>query len=148
VPTWLDAITTSRRVRRAGAALVTLLGLAVVAAFLTRRGLPVDVVRPLHYVGYLWLAVALYLDAALAGRDPSRPVVLLCHQPVMVDRAARAGVDLQISGHTHGGQLWPITHVALLGTRRPPGWLLFTLGDRATDVTRLLDHALQELGRS
>ncbi|HVL84178.1 MAG TPA: metallophosphoesterase [Pseudonocardia sp.] len=54
------------------------------------------------------------LDAALAGRDPDRPVVLLCHQPVLVDRAARAGVDLQISGHTHGGQLWPLTHVALL----------------------------------
>jgi predicted MPP superfamily phosphohydrolase len=54
------------------------------------------------------------LDAALAGRDPARPVVLLCHQPVMVDRAARAGVDLQISGHTHGGQLWPLTQVALI----------------------------------
>lgn len=54
------------------------------------------------------------LDAALRDRDPAHPVVLLCHQPVLVDRAARAGVDLQISGHTHGGQLWPITHVALI----------------------------------
>jgi len=333
------AITTSRRARWAGAVLVTLLGLAVVAEFVTRRGLPVDVVRPLHYVGYLWLAVALYLallllagelvrvvvrvvcgrlsegrrrflarviagtaavtavgtvgygavaarrlrverrevvldrlapafdgftiaavsdvhlgplvgradlagfvatinaaapdvvavvgdlvdgpveelgevarpladltaptyfvtgnheyfsgaagwveflpsldvrvlrnervelrrgtaddpafldlagcddrtaagsgepghgfdlDAALAGRDPSRPVVLLCHQPVMVDRAARAGVDLQISGHTHGGQLWPITHLALIDqpvlaglVRVGPTWLYVTRG--------------------
>jgi predicted MPP superfamily phosphohydrolase len=47
------------------------------------------------------------LDAALDGRDESRPVVLLAHQPVMVDQARAAGVDLQISGHTHGGQLWP-----------------------------------------
>jgi predicted MPP superfamily phosphohydrolase len=54
------------------------------------------------------------LDAALRGRSPHEPVVLLCHQPVLVDRAVAAGVDLQISGHTHGGQLWPITHLALI----------------------------------
>ncbi|MGY1734975.1 metallophosphoesterase [Geodermatophilus sp. SYSU D00684] len=48
------------------------------------------------------------LDAALDGRDASRPVVLLAHQPVMVDQARDAGVDLQLSGHTHGGQLWPL----------------------------------------
>ncbi|HET8640568.1 MAG TPA: metallophosphoesterase [Pseudonocardiaceae bacterium] len=44
---------------------------------------------------------------ALHGRDPSRPVVLLAHQPVQVFEAARHGVDLQLSGHTHGGQLIP-----------------------------------------
>ena len=54
------------------------------------------------------------LDAALAGRDPSRPVVLLAHQPVMVDQAARRNVDLQISGHTHGGQFLPFGYVVLL----------------------------------
>lgn len=75
------------------------------------------------------------LDAALLGRDPAAPVVLLCHQPVLVDRAARARVDLQISGHTHGGQLWPITHVALIdqpvlsGLVRVGGtWLYVTRG--------------------
>ncbi len=47
------------------------------------------------------------LDEALRGRDPSRPVVLLAHQPVMFDDAVAAGVDLQLSGHTHGGQLAP-----------------------------------------
>jgi predicted MPP superfamily phosphohydrolase len=47
------------------------------------------------------------LPAALAGRDPSRPLVLLAHQPRQVHRAARHGVDLQLSGHTHGGQIWP-----------------------------------------
>ncbi|WP_239677037.1 metallophosphoesterase [Natronosporangium hydrolyticum] len=45
--------------------------------------------------------------AALADRDESRPVVLLAHQPVQVHRAAEYGVDLQLSGHTHGGQLVP-----------------------------------------
>jgi predicted MPP superfamily phosphohydrolase len=44
---------------------------------------------------------------ALAGRDPSRPVVLLAHQPKTIEQAARLGVDLQLSGHTHGGQIWP-----------------------------------------
>jgi uncharacterized protein len=75
------------------------------------------------------------LDAALAGRAPDEPVVLLAHQPVMVERAARAGVDLQISGHTHGGQLWPITYVALVdqpvlaGLSRVGGtWLYVTRG--------------------
>jgi predicted MPP superfamily phosphohydrolase len=75
------------------------------------------------------------LDGALAGRDPDRVVVLLCHQPVLVDRAARAGVDLQISGHTHGGQLWPLTHVALIDqpvlaglVRVGPTWLYVTRG--------------------
>jgi uncharacterized protein len=47
------------------------------------------------------------LPRALAGRDPARPVVLLAHQPRQVRIAARHGVDLQLSGHTHGGQIWP-----------------------------------------
>lgn len=46
-------------------------------------------------------------DRALAGRDPTRAVVLLAHQPVQVHEAARRGVDLQLSGHTHGGQMFP-----------------------------------------
>jgi predicted MPP superfamily phosphohydrolase len=47
------------------------------------------------------------LPAALAGRDPARAVVLLAHQPRQVHTAAQHGVDLQLSGHTHGGQIWP-----------------------------------------
>lgn len=47
------------------------------------------------------------LARALGGRDANRPVVLLAHQPVQVDRAAGMGVDLQLSGHTHGGQMAP-----------------------------------------
>ncbi len=45
--------------------------------------------------------------AALAGTDPDLPVLLLAHQPKQVDAAVAHGVDLQISGHTHGGQIWP-----------------------------------------
>ena len=47
------------------------------------------------------------LDAAFDGRDDAVPVVLLAHQPYMVGQAQVAGVGLQISGHTHAGQLWP-----------------------------------------
>ncbi|CCH30862.1 metallophosphoesterase [Actinosynnema sp. NPDC047251] len=47
------------------------------------------------------------LDAALAGVGADDPVVLLAHQPSEVRTAAAAGVDLQLSGHTHGGQIWP-----------------------------------------
>lgn len=44
---------------------------------------------------------------ALAGRDAGRACVLLAHQPKTVLESARHGVDLQLSGHTHGGQLFP-----------------------------------------
>ncbi|RBY88830.1 metallophosphoesterase [Blastococcus sp. TF02A-26] len=54
------------------------------------------------------------LDAALDGRDDAVPVVLLAHQPVQVDQARAAGVDLQLSGHTHGGQLWPFDYAIRL----------------------------------
>ena len=47
------------------------------------------------------------LAGALAGRDPNRAVVLLAHQPKAIHQAASLGVDLQLSGHTHGGQIWP-----------------------------------------
>ncbi|MFG2527259.1 metallophosphoesterase [Streptomyces sp. NPDC048516] len=51
-------------------------------------------------------------DLALSGRDPSRAVVLMAHQPVTIHDTVRFGVDLQLSGHTHGGQMWPFTYVA------------------------------------
>jgi hypothetical protein len=47
------------------------------------------------------------LPAALRGVPPGVPVVLVAHQPKQVGVAASAGVDLQLSGHTHGGQIWP-----------------------------------------
>jgi predicted MPP superfamily phosphohydrolase len=44
---------------------------------------------------------------AFEGRDPAREVVLLAHQPRSFTDAARFGIGLQLSGHTHGGQVWP-----------------------------------------
>ncbi|SNS78016.1 hypothetical protein SAMN04488107_3758 [Geodermatophilus saharensis] len=54
------------------------------------------------------------VEAALDGRDDATPVVLLAHQPVQVEQARAAGVDLQLSGHTHGGQLWPFDYAIRL----------------------------------
>lgn len=45
--------------------------------------------------------------AALAGSPPGLPRILLAHQPRSALAAATAGFDLQLSGHTHGGQFWP-----------------------------------------
>ncbi|WP_405696716.1 metallophosphoesterase [Streptomyces sp. NBC_01185] len=55
-----------------------------------------------------------HLDGALQGADPELPVLLLAHQPTFVDRAAAQGVDLQLSGHTHGGQIWPFHYLVRL----------------------------------
>jgi predicted MPP superfamily phosphohydrolase len=52
--------------------------------------------------------------AALAGADPDLPVLLLAHQPKQIDAAVQHGVDLQISGHTHGGQIWPFHYLVRL----------------------------------
>ncbi len=54
------------------------------------------------------------LPKALAGRDTRRASVLLAHQPKAVHQAALMGVDLQISGHTHGGQIWPFGYLVKL----------------------------------
>src|SRR5262249_40460007 len=50
------------------------------------------------------------LARALAGRDTSRACVLLAHQPKQIEEADHLGVDLQLSGHTHGGQLFPFRY--------------------------------------
>ncbi|MFI6088169.1 metallophosphoesterase [Streptomyces sp. NPDC051218] len=52
-----------------------------------------------------------HLAGALDGADPELPVLLLAHQPKFIDRATEGGVDLQLSGHTHGGQIWPFHHL-------------------------------------
>jgi predicted MPP superfamily phosphohydrolase len=54
------------------------------------------------------------LEAALAGADSTLPILLLAHQPKQVALAAGKGIDLQISGHTHGGQIWPFNFLVRL----------------------------------
>ncbi|MFJ6794808.1 metallophosphoesterase [Streptomyces sp. NPDC091268] len=72
--------------------------------------------------------------AALGDRDRSRTAVLLAHQPVVIHDAVRHGVDLQLSGHTHGGQLWPGNLVAELANPTVAG--LERYGDTQLYVSR------------
>lgn len=51
------------------------------------------------------------LGTALAGADRRLPVLLLAHQPKQIGMAVEHDVDLQISGHTHGGQIWPFHYL-------------------------------------
>ncbi|MEV4170113.1 metallophosphoesterase [Nonomuraea sp. NPDC049709] len=71
---------------------------------------------------------------ALGGRDTGRSTVLLAHQPVQVDEAARHGVDLQLSGHTHGGQIAPFNLV--VGLQQPVVSGLATVDGVQVYVTR------------
>jgi len=45
------------------------------------------------------------------GADPKLPIILLDHQPVRLGEAVEAGIDLQLSGHTHAGQLFPLNFI-------------------------------------
>ena len=50
----------------------------------------------------------------MKARDKSRPLVMLAHQPRQVHRSAAFGADVQLSGHTHGGQIWPWHYIVKL----------------------------------
>ena len=54
------------------------------------------------------------VDGALAGRDLRRALILAAHQPLQANDAQRRGVSLQVSGHTHGGQIWPFGYAVRL----------------------------------
>ena len=51
------------------------------------------------------------LQELMAGIDKSNPIILLDHQPYKLTESEAAGVDLQFSGHTHRGQVWPMNWV-------------------------------------
>ncbi|MFJ7260494.1 metallophosphoesterase [Streptomyces globosus] len=72
--------------------------------------------------------------AALGDRDRGRAAVLMAHQPVVIHDAVRHGVDLQLSGHTHGGQLWPGEYLAGLANPTVAG--LERYGDTQLYVSR------------
>ncbi|MFI6930110.1 metallophosphoesterase [Streptomyces sp. NPDC050287] len=71
---------------------------------------------------------------ALGDRDTTRTCVLLAHQPVQIHDAVDHGVDLQLSGHTHGGQLWPGSFVAAAANPTVAG--LERYGDTQLYVSR------------
>jgi predicted MPP superfamily phosphohydrolase len=74
------------------------------------------------------------LPRALAARNQARALVLLAHQPRQVKEAVALGVDLQLSGHTHGGQIFPFSLLVRLFEPRLAG--LFKLGHTQLYVSR------------
>ncbi len=51
------------------------------------------------------------LGELVSGTDPDKPVLLLDHQPVNLAESEKYGIDLELSGHTHNGQLWPLNWI-------------------------------------
>lgn len=74
------------------------------------------------------------LDRALAGRDADRLAFLVAHQPRQAFEATDRGVDVQVSGHTHAGQIWPIRYLVPL--QQPTVEGLDTVGSTTVYTTR------------
>lgn len=49
------------------------------------------------------------LSHLVENLDKSKPIILLDHQPMKLEDAEKNGIDFQFSGHTHQGQIWPIS---------------------------------------
>jgi predicted MPP superfamily phosphohydrolase len=74
------------------------------------------------------------LRLALANRPHGVPTILLSHQPIGFEEAAAAGVHLQLSGHTHGGQIFPFKF--LVSMRYPFVAGLYQVGESFLYVSR------------
>jgi uncharacterized protein len=53
----------------------------------------------------------LSLEELMKSVDRSKPVILLDHQPFHLNETEKNGIDLQLSGHTHNGQMWPLNYL-------------------------------------
>ena len=51
------------------------------------------------------------LGELIQKADTSKPVILLDHQPFNLGESEKYNIDLQLSGHTHNGQMWPLNHI-------------------------------------
>jgi predicted MPP superfamily phosphohydrolase len=61
------------------------------------------------------------LRTALKGIDPSKPLILLSHRPGIFDDALKFGIDLQLSAHTHAGQIPPLDLLSYIYYKYPYG---------------------------
>lgn len=51
------------------------------------------------------------LSDIISNADTTKPMILLDHQPYDLHEAENNGIDLQLSGHTHNGQMWPLNYL-------------------------------------
>jgi uncharacterized protein len=105
-------------------------------------------------------------QAAIAGAPPEASVrILLAHQPRSASAAASAGFDLQLSGHTHGGQFWPwnlfvriqqpftaglhrLNHLWIYVSRGTGYWGIPNRFGAPSEITRLRLLPVKELDKS
>ncbi|MDD5131138.1 MAG: metallophosphoesterase [bacterium] len=75
------------------------------------------------------------LAEIMKGIDPKKPIILLYHTPgTTMAELQRLGINLQLSGHTHQGQLWPFRYIVKKIYAMPYG--LFRSGDTTVYVNR------------
>ncbi len=63
------------------------------------------------------------LEELVNNVDKSRPLILMDHQPFRLNEARDKGIDLQLSGHTHHGQLFPFNFITSLVFEKSWGYL-------------------------
>lgn len=51
------------------------------------------------------------LKELMEGLDDTKPIIVMDHQPLELEKAAQAAIDIQVSGHTHKGQIWPFSFI-------------------------------------
>jgi predicted MPP superfamily phosphohydrolase len=51
------------------------------------------------------------VEELIAAADKTKPLIMLDHQPIKLEEAAGNHIDLQLSGHTHNGQVWPLSWI-------------------------------------
>lgn len=54
------------------------------------------------------------LKEVMKQADTTKPIILLDHQPFHLEESEKSGIDLQLSGHTHNGQMWPLNYVTAM----------------------------------
>jgi predicted MPP superfamily phosphohydrolase len=63
------------------------------------------------------------LGELMKQADTTRPIILLDHQPFHLEESQKYGADLQLSGHTHNGQMWPLNYVTSMIYELSSGYL-------------------------
>ena len=63
------------------------------------------------------------LSALLENIDKTKPIIVIDHQPIRIKEARINGVDLQVSGHTHNGQVFPLNWIAKWLFKKSYGYL-------------------------
>ena len=63
------------------------------------------------------------LQELMADIDTLKPVIVLDHQPFKLDEPEKYNIDLQLSGHTHNGQMWPLNHITQMVWELSYGYL-------------------------